>query len=375
MCLGPYLSAVHLLPALDVPVVVGRCLCASRVVFFLGAAGLLPCCCWSVVLVWLLSPFLSDLGAWVLAVWPALSWPLPPSLPPWLSSGAFWSSQSCWSLPPDIWLYLQRSGCHTFGMACRGWLARVFPPLHGNKGFGPVWGFALSTMLWVLFMCPSLRHWGIRPRVIQNPLRTPLKLYAPTLACAAFSLLPLLPSLASALSLFAGLRLPSSPRALALFGPVCPPRCPLSWLVFLAPPPSWIWFGLLAWPGFCLVGFVWFFCVLVVSGCFLFFASCVCWLRPTSVWTGTFVYFAFTCTNKALIDHCTCVSVRRLDRFTCTVEFHRSTTSYFKWLCVTIRWVLRWLRMAEDCRPQQYTHAATLISSLSPLSVGGWLVS
>ena len=37
-------------------------------------------------------------------------------------------------------------------------LARVFPPLHGNKGFGPVWGFALSTMLWVLFMCPSLRH-------------------------------------------------------------------------------------------------------------------------------------------------------------------------------------------------------------------------
>ena len=47
----------------------------------------------------------------------------PPSLPPWLSSGAFWSSQSCWSLPPDIWLYLQRSGCHTLGMACRGyWL-------------------------------------------------------------------------------------------------------------------------------------------------------------------------------------------------------------------------------------------------------------
>ena len=47
----------------------------------------------------------------------------PPSLPPWLSSGAFWSSQSCWSLPPDIWSYLRRSGCHTFGMACRGyWL-------------------------------------------------------------------------------------------------------------------------------------------------------------------------------------------------------------------------------------------------------------
>ena len=38
------------------------------------------------VLVWLLSPFLSDLAAWVLAVWPALSWLPPPSLPPWLSS-------------------------------------------------------------------------------------------------------------------------------------------------------------------------------------------------------------------------------------------------------------------------------------------------
>ena len=164
--------------------------------------------------------------------------------------------------------------------------------------------------------------------MIQNPLRTPLKLHAPTfLACAAFSLLPLLPSRASALSLFAGLRLPSSPRALALFGLVCPPRCPLSWLVFVAPPPSWLWIVWLAWPVFCLVGFVWFFCVLVVSGCFLFCASCFCWLRLTSVWTGTFVYFAFTCTTKALIDNCTCVSVRRLDRFTCTVDFHRSTTS------------------------------------------------
>ena len=26
----------------------------------------------------------------------------------------------CWSLPPGIWLYLQRSGCHTFDMACCG---------------------------------------------------------------------------------------------------------------------------------------------------------------------------------------------------------------------------------------------------------------
>ena len=160
--------------------------------------------------------------------------------------------------------------------------------------------------------------------MIQTPLRTPLKLHAPAFLA---SLLPLLPSRTSALSLFAGLGLPSSPRALVLFGLVCPPRCPLSWLVFVAPPPSWFWFVLLAWPVFCLVGFVWCFFVLVVSGWFLFFASCFCWLHLTSVWTGTFVYFAFTCTTKALIYHCTCVSVRRLDRLTCTVDFHWLTTS------------------------------------------------
>ena len=37
-------------------------------------------------------------------------------------------------------------------------LAPVFTPLHGNKGFGPMGGFALYTMLWVLFMCPSFLH-------------------------------------------------------------------------------------------------------------------------------------------------------------------------------------------------------------------------
>ena len=61
------------------------------------------------------------LVAWVLAAWPALFWFPPPSPPPLV---VFWcflvQSVFCWSLPPDIWLYLQRSGCHTFGMACRG---------------------------------------------------------------------------------------------------------------------------------------------------------------------------------------------------------------------------------------------------------------
>ena len=60
------------------------------------------------------------LVAWVLAVWPAFScFPLPS--PPRVLVCWFFLVQSvcCWSLPPDIWLYLQRSGCHTFGMACR----------------------------------------------------------------------------------------------------------------------------------------------------------------------------------------------------------------------------------------------------------------
>ena len=58
--------------------------------------------------------------------------------------------------------------------------------------------------------------------------------------------------------LFAGLRLPASPRALAVFGLACLPRCPLSWLVFLAPPS----FVVLVW----LVGVAWFFAWVGWSG-------------------------------------------------------------------------------------------------------------
>ena len=68
-------------------------------------------------------------------------------------------------------------------------------------------------------------------------------------------------------------------------------------------------FGLLAWPSFCLVGFVWFFCVLVVSGCFLFLRLAFDGFARRQSGLGH-LYFAFTCTTKALIDHCTCVSGR-----------------------------------------------------------------
>ena len=108
---------ISCLPWLCVLVGLGLCV---LVLFSSWGCRVLPfCCCCSLVLALLLPPLLSVLAAWVLALFPGF----PPSLPPWLSSGAFWSSQSCWSLPPDIWLYLRRSGCHTFGMACRGdWL-------------------------------------------------------------------------------------------------------------------------------------------------------------------------------------------------------------------------------------------------------------
>ena len=116
-------------------------------------------------------------------------------------------------------------------------------------------------------------------------------------------------------------------------------RCPgcCVWL------PPFRGFGLFCWRG---LFFVWLglfgasLCCLSLAG-FSVLRFCFCWLRLTSYWTGTFVYFAFTCTTKALIYHCTCVSVRRLDRFTCTIDFHRSTTSLLYCYCVTIRRVLR----------------------------------
>ena len=156
-------------------------------------------------------------------------------------------------------------------------------------------------------------------------LRTRLKLYAPTLACAAFSsCLCCLPGVRSFLVCWSPLAFfPPRPR---VAWSCLPASLSVSWLVFLSPP-SWFWFGLLR-ACFCLLGLSGFLCV-DGFGLFSLFRLSRLLARPTSVWTGTFVYFALTCTTKVFIDHSTCVSVRRLDGFTCTVEFHRSTTSYF----------------------------------------------
>ena len=85
-----------------------------------------------------------------------------PALPLGWSFGAFWSSQC--SAGPS----LRVSGCICDGPVvmpvvwkCCDGLAPVFTSPHGNKGFGPVWGSALYTMLRVLFRChffPALRY-------------------------------------------------------------------------------------------------------------------------------------------------------------------------------------------------------------------------
>ena len=101
---------------------VGSCLaCALSLWFFVcGAAGSrVP---WLLLFLppRLLCSFLLLLCG-VVAVWPALSWlcPLLSCPPLWL---VLWcllvQSVFCWSLPPGIWLYLQRPGCHAYGMVC-----------------------------------------------------------------------------------------------------------------------------------------------------------------------------------------------------------------------------------------------------------------
>ena len=219
---------------------------------------------------------------------------------------AFWSSQSCWSLPPDIWLYLRRSGCHTFGMACRGdWLvsslrfmATKASALCGALPSPPCCGCCSCALAAALRYLPSGDP--------ESPLNTAKAVRAYLGLCCL--LLPASAAFPGVRSfLFAGLRLPASPRALAVFGPclvvLCPGRC--FW------PPLLCGFGLVGWRGlvfFAWVGWsgfpVWWWFRAVF--CYVL-APRVCWLCPTLVWTGTFVYFAFTCTTKALIDHCTCV--------------------------------------------------------------------
>ena len=73
------------------------------------------------------------------------------------------------------------------GMQCHDGKGPVFTCPDGNKGFGPVWGSALYTMLRVLFRCFYL------PSGDPEPLWTPLELHAPTSSARA-AFFPLLRS-------------------------------------------------------------------------------------------------------------------------------------------------------------------------------------
>ena len=134
--------------------------CALLVWFsFLGAAGLLSFVAavrwfWCGCRLFFVCP--GGLGVCGLARSLLVS---PPPLPPWLSSGVFWPSQ--FSAGPS----LRISGCICNGpvvipLAWRvvaDWLLSSLRFM-ATKALALCGAFALSTMLWVLFMCPSLRH-------------------------------------------------------------------------------------------------------------------------------------------------------------------------------------------------------------------------
>ena len=225
VCLGPYRSAVHLLLALVV-FLFGWPWPCDLVLFPPEAAGffllLLLFPGFGVVVA---SSLVCSGGLGACGVTCSfLSSPLPSPLV------VLWCFlvQSVLLVPPSGYLVVFTTVRLSYLWHGVSWLlARVFPPLHGNKGFGPLWGFALSTMLWVLFMCPRCGAEIFASGDPESPLNTAKAARAYLGLCCL-----LLPASAAFLGvrsfLFASLRLPASPRAPAMFGLACLPRCPLS---------------------------------------------------------------------------------------------------------------------------------------------------
>ena len=130
------------------------------------------------------------------------------------------------------------------------------------------------------------------------------------------------------------------PLAFFFCGPCFGWSClPASFFVVLVgaggPSSLWVCFVLLAWPVFWFVLFVWCFLVLSVSGWFLGFAFCFCWFPPRhSEQVHSFMLLPPVQLRSWFVI--VLVSVRRLDRFTCTVYLHRVTMFLLKCSCVTI---------------------------------------
>ena len=93
-------------------------------------------------------------------------------------------------------LLCDRPGCLTLCQVSMGTMCPCFPPSHGTKGFGPVWGIALSTMLRVLFLAHGFpAHWDSLLRS-GNPLLDTVRaspVFLPA-GCCWLSLCPVLPS-------------------------------------------------------------------------------------------------------------------------------------------------------------------------------------
>ena len=301
MCLGPVLSAAHLLLALVVPVSVGLCLCASRLAFFSCCYGApLSRCCRSVFCCGCRFVVVCPCGFGACGLARSL---LAPPLPSPLGCLLVFSGPvSVLLVPPSGYLvvfatvrlsYLWYGVSWLIGscLLSASWQQRLRPcvglcPLHHVVGVVHV------------PLAPSLRYSpSCDP---EYPSDTAKAARARLLGLCCFLPPVLLPSRASAPSFLDGLRLSPSPRALVLLGFVCPPCGPLSSLVLVAPPSVWSWFVLLAWPVFCFVGFVWFRCVvrpwLVSPFCGLLLVA-----SPHAIRSGTLVLFAFTCTTQASI--------------------------------------------------------------------------
>ena len=145
VCLGPFLSAVHLLLAL-VSLFRLACACAPLVWLpFLGAAGLLSFVaaarCFVVVVVFLLVA----LVAWCLRFGPLF--PVPPLPSPLGCLLVVSGPVSVLLVPPSGYLVVSATVRLSYLWYGVSWLiGSCLHSLPGIKGFGPVWGSALYTM-------------------------------------------------------------------------------------------------------------------------------------------------------------------------------------------------------------------------------------
>ena len=289
VCAGPFLSAVHLLLALVVPVSVDLCR-ASRVASFSWCCGapLFRCCC--SVFCCSCCLFVGCPCGLVLAVWPALSC-CPPLPSPFGCLLVFSGPVSVLLVPPSGYLVVSATVRLSYLWCGVSWLIGSY--LHSapwQQRLRPCVGLCPLHHVVGVVHVPLAPSRGIRLRVIQFTLRTPLKLHAPaSLASAAFFLLSCcLPGrlLSPSLLVSACFLLPASSFCWALSARLvvlCLGWC--LWLLLLCV------FGLSSWRSlFCglfgLLGFV----VLFVPGWFLCFVFCFWWLLLTSYWTGTLVY-------------------------------------------------------------------------------------